>query len=67
MEHPWTVKYAGKNLEKHLPQKATISSSAAVKNILKSQAEEIIKEEQAGFRVGRNTTEQIFNLGILCL
>ncbi|WP_293675548.1 reverse transcriptase family protein, partial [Thiolapillus sp.] len=25
-----------------------------------------IAEEQAGFRVGRNTTEQIFNLRILC-
>ena len=31
-------------------------------NRLKPQAEEIITEEQAGFRVGRNTTEQIFNL-----
>ena len=35
-------------------------------NRLKPQAEEIIKEEQAGFRVGRGTTEQIFNLRILC-
>ena len=35
-------------------------------NRLKPQAEEIIKEEQAGFRVGRTTTEQIFNLRILC-
>ena len=26
----------------------------------------IIAEEQAGFRAGRNTTEQIFNLCILC-
>ena len=33
---------------------------------LKPQAEEIIAEEQAGFRAGRSTTEQIFNLGILC-
>ena len=31
-------------------------------NRLKPQAEEIIAEEQAGFRAGRNTTEQIFNL-----
>ena len=30
------------------------------------QAEEIIVEEQAGFRAGRSTTEQIFNLRILC-
>ena len=29
-------------------------------------AEEIIAEEQAGFRAGRSTTEQIFNLRILC-
>ena len=35
-------------------------------NRLKSQAEEIIKEEQAGFRPGRGTNEQIFNLRILC-
>ena len=35
-------------------------------NRLKQQAEEIIKEEQAGFRVGMSTTEQIFNLRILC-
>ena len=30
-------------------------------NRLQPQAEEIIKEEQAGFRAGRSTTEQIFN------
>ena len=30
-------------------------------NRLKPQAEEIIAEEQAGFRAGRSTTEQIFN------
>ena len=35
-------------------------------NRLKSQAEKIIAEEQAGFRVGRSTTEQIFNLRFLC-
>ena len=35
-------------------------------NRLKLQAEEIIKEEQAGFRAGRSTTEQIFNLRIVC-
>ena len=34
-------------------------------NKLKLQAEEIIKE-QAGFRAGKSTTEQIFNLRILC-
>ena len=31
-------------------------------NKLKPQAENIIAEEQAGFRAGRSTTEQIFNL-----
>ena len=35
-------------------------------NRLKPQAEEIIAEEQAGFRAERSTTEQIFNLRILC-
>ena len=35
-------------------------------NRLKPQAEEIIAEEKAGFRAGRSTTEQIFNLRILC-
>ena len=35
-------------------------------NRLKIQAESIIVEEQAGFRSGRSTTEQIFNLRILC-
>ena len=35
-------------------------------NRLKPQAEKIIAEEQAGFRAGRSTTEQIFNLHILC-
>ena len=35
-------------------------------NRLKPQTERIIAEEQAGFRAGRSTTEQIFNLRILC-
>ena len=34
-------------------------------NRLQPQAEEIIAEEQARFRAGRSTTEQIFNLRIL--
>ena len=33
-------------------------------NRLKLQAEKIIAEEQAGFRAGKNTKEQIFNLRI---
>ena len=35
-------------------------------NRLMPQAEKIIAEEQAGFRAGRSTTEQVFNLHILC-
>ena len=35
-------------------------------NRLKPHAETIIAEEQAGFRAGRSTTEQILNLRILC-
>ena len=35
-------------------------------NSLKPQAKSIIGEEQAGFRSGSSTTEQIFNLRILC-
>ena len=35
-------------------------------NRLKPEAEKIIDEEQAGFRPGCSTTEQIFNLRILC-
>ena len=35
-------------------------------NRLRPQAEKIIAEEQAGFRAGRSTSEQIFNLRILC-
>ena len=34
-------------------------------NRLMPQAEKIIAEEQAGFRAGSSTTEQIFNLRIL--
>ena len=35
-------------------------------NRLRPVAESIIKEEQAGFRRGRSTTEQIFNLRLIC-
>ena len=35
-------------------------------NRLKHKPETIIAEEQAGFRPGRSTTEQILNLRILC-
>ena len=35
-------------------------------NRLKPQVEKSIAEEQVGFRAGRSTTEQFFNLQILC-
>ena len=35
-------------------------------NRLKLQAEKIIAEEQADFRAGMSTTEQIFKLRIVC-
>ena len=37
-----------------------------IPNRLKPQVQKIITEEQAGFRAGRSTTKQIFNLRILC-
>ena len=37
-----------------------------IPNRLKPQVEKIIAEEQAGFRAGRSTREQIFNLRTLC-
>ena len=45
------------------PSKAMLK---LILNRLQPQAEEINAEEQAGFRAGRSTTEQIFNLRILC-
>ena len=45
------------------PSKAMLK---IILNRLKPQAEKIIAEEQAGFRAGRSTTEQIFNRRILC-
>ena len=41
------------------PSKVTLK---IILNRLKPQAEKIIAEEQAGFKAGRSTTEQIFNL-----
>ena len=35
-------------------------------NSLKPQVEKIIAKGQADFRAGKSTTEQIFNLRILC-
>ena len=39
---------------------------SVVLNRLKPEVEKIIAEEEASFRAGRSTTEQIFNLRILC-
>ena len=39
---------------------------SVVLNRLKPEVEKIIAEEEAGFRAGRSTTEQIFNPCILC-
>ena len=57
---PWT-----QSLIIKLPKKGKVMLKVIL-NRLKPQAEEIIAEEQAGFRAGRSTTEQIFNLRILC-
>ena len=46
--------------------KCTLPLLKVILNRLKPQAENIIAEEQAGFRVGRSTMEQIFNLRVLC-
>ena len=53
------------NDQPHQPTKQKVMLKIIL-NRLKPQAEKIIAEEQAGFRAGRNTTEQIFNLRILC-
>ena len=45
------------------PSKAMLK---VILNRLKPKVEKIIFEEQAGFRAGRSTTEEIFNLRILC-
>ena len=50
------------NLISH-PSKVTLK---IILKILKSQAEKLIAERQAGFRAGRSNAEQIFNLRILC-
>ena len=52
-----------------LPGLISYPSEVVLKTILnrlKPQAKKITAEEQAGFRAGRSTEEQIFNLGILC-
>ena len=36
-----------------------------IPNPLKAKAEELLAEDQAGFRPGRSTVEQIFNSGVI--
>ena len=55
-------KYTTISLISH-PSKAMLKITL---NRLKPQEEKIIAEEQAGFRAGRSTTAQLFNLQILC-
>ena len=74
-------KYNDNNIEEFYDQLQNVTDQTPKKGILvvqgdwntkwrrsspKPQAEKIIAEEQAGFRAGRSTTEQIFNLRILC-
>ena len=56
---PAAVPELPNNKPHQLPTKVVLK---IILNRLKPQAEKIITEEQAGFRAGRSTTEQIFNL-----
>ena len=58
----WCENYRTISLISH-PSKVMLK---VILNRLKPQAEQIIAEEQAGFRAGRSTTEQIFSLRIIC-
>ena len=49
-----------------LHQSASKFMLKIILNRLKPQAEKIIPKRQAGFRAEMSTTEQIFNLRILC-
>ena len=44
----------------------SVTKLKIILNKLKKQADKIIAQEQARFRAGRGTTEQIFNLRIVC-
>ena len=52
-------------LQSYLPHQSFKVMLKVILNRLKPQTKEIIAEEQAGFRAGRSTTEQIFNFRIL--
>ena len=64
--HLYALQYFDCNLHLCLVSHSSKVMLKVILNRLKAQAEEIIAEEQAGFRAGRSITEQIFNLGILC-
>ena len=69
MANPWT-----QSIVITLPKKGNLQQRQNYRTInlishpskVMLQAEKIVDEEQAGFRAGRSTTEQIFNLRILC-
>ena len=63
---PATVPELPYNQPYQSPEQSHAEDLKIILNRLKSQAEKIITEEQAGFRAGRSTTEQIFNLCIRC-
>ena len=52
------------NVQTHQSPKQSHAEDPAEQ--IEATSEKIIAEEQAGFRAGRSTTEQIFNLRILC-
>ena len=68
---PWTLSLIKRATYSSARTISLISYSSKVMlnvilNRLKPKVEKIIAEEQARFRAGRSTTEQIFNLRILC-
>ena len=52
------------NNKPHQPPKQSHAEDHTKK--IEDEVEKVIAEEQAGFRAGRSTREQIFNLRILC-
>ena len=52
-------------LQNYQPHQSFKVMLKVILNRLKPQANEIIAEEQAGFRARRSTTEQIFNFKVL--
>ena len=59
--------FEGHNTFNSIPKSSALRLDCSKKwSKLKPQAEKIIAEEQAGFRAGRSTTEQILDLWVLC-